>query len=501
VHPLVEFPFGPSVIRKFRLGNGLTIIVWEDHQSPVAAYQTWFAVGSGHERPGKSGMAHLFEHLMFKETTNHAEGEFDRMLEAQGVSTNAATWVDWTYYKESLPADKLPLVIELEADRMANMVLNQRQLACERDVVKNERRLRVDNDPDGKASEILYHKHFGSHPYGHPTIGWMEDIDAITLDDCLDFHRRYYAPDNAVVVCCGDVDTSELLRLVETHYGAIPPSESSTGRAAPEGIPTMLAVNGGHAGHDAMLPQAAGAAAILPRPSGYDGQVDLPPSHDASAGLRRPSAFAGRFGGTSLTIDQERGPERSRLEVLHLPVATPRVQLLATAPRLAEDGAAACRYLGEILFNSESARVRKLLVEDEELAVDVGGFYDGLRLSGIFEMHIALVPGADWKRAVQRLDEQIDLMVRRGCPDREREKGFNRGEIAFLRSALGAGSRARSLGHFETTAGDFRAYFAARDRMAAVTGEEVRAAAAQVLDPRQRTVVVTLPQDEEEGEE
>ena len=206
-------------VQRFTLGNGLTIIAWPDATAPVFAYQTWFKVGSRHEEPGKTGIAHLFEHMMFKATKHHPEGEFDTLMEARGAQTNAATWVDWTYYREKLPREHLELVISLEADRMEHLVLDHDQLESEREVVKNERLMRVDNDPEGRLYETLYQRAFDVHPYGWPTIGWMPDIIALTLEDCRTFYRRYYAPNNAVVVVVGDFDTEHLLRLIQRYYG------------------------------------------------------------------------------------------------------------------------------------------------------------------------------------------------------------------------------------------------------------------------------------------
>lgn len=223
--PVAEYIHAGTPVSKYRLDNSLSLIIWEDHQAPVAAYHTWFKVGSADETPGRTGMAHLFEHLMFKETRNLAEGEFDRTLESNGVSTNAATWADWTYYRENLPAGKLELVMRLEADRMENMILSARQLGAEREVVMNERLLRVENDPEGKASEVLYDLHYKGHPYGHPTIGWMEDIKAITLEECVAFHRYYYSPANASIILVGDVDTHEVLELAKRYYGHLEPQE------------------------------------------------------------------------------------------------------------------------------------------------------------------------------------------------------------------------------------------------------------------------------------
>ena len=214
-----EHTFGEIRVERFTLHNGLKVIIWEDHRAPVFSFQTWFGVGSRHEQPGRTGMAHLFEHLMFKATKNMAEGEFDRIMEAAGAQTNAATWVDWTHYREKLPKGSLDLVCKLEADRMENMILNDDQLESEREVVVNERLLRVDNDPDGTLYERLYKLAYAEHPYSWPTIGWMEDIRAITLEDCFDFYRRYYAPNNATIVIVGDVDTDEALERIEHYYG------------------------------------------------------------------------------------------------------------------------------------------------------------------------------------------------------------------------------------------------------------------------------------------
>jgi len=165
-------------------------------------------------------MARLFEHMMFKATRTHREGEFDRIMEQHGAQTNAATWVDWTYFREKLPAGNLDLICGLEADRMENLVLDENQLESEREVVINERLLRVDNDPEGQLYERLYALAFGKdHPYGWPTIGWMEDIRAIGLEDCRSFYERYYAPNNATITLVGDVNSAEALETIERHYG------------------------------------------------------------------------------------------------------------------------------------------------------------------------------------------------------------------------------------------------------------------------------------------
>lgn len=210
------------LIQKFRLDNGLKVIILEDHSAPVFAYHTWFNVGSRNEREGITGIAHLFEHLMFKETKNTKEGEFDRILEEQGGNINAATYVDWTFYRESMPKEAFHLIPKLEADRMQWMILSDKQVNAEREVVANERRMRVDNSPDGQMSEALYKSAFQRHPYHWPVIGWMKDIEAITLKDCVQFYQTYYSPNNATIVLVGDVDTGDALRRIAEHYGKIP---------------------------------------------------------------------------------------------------------------------------------------------------------------------------------------------------------------------------------------------------------------------------------------
>ena len=218
----VSHPFAPGLeVRRHRLHNGLTLLVLADAGAPIVSYQTWYAVGSRHERVGATGMAHLFEHLMFNQTQSRPPGVFDRLIEETGGDTNAATWVDWTYYRDTVPARDLGMVVELEADRMANLLLETTQLESEREVVANERMQRVDDDIDGFADEELGRLAFTVHPYRWPTIGWMEDIRAMQLDEVRRFYRTYYAPNNATVVVVGDVVEADLLALVERHYGAL----------------------------------------------------------------------------------------------------------------------------------------------------------------------------------------------------------------------------------------------------------------------------------------
>jgi len=225
VSHLETVQFGPRLhIDRFALKNGLEILACEDRTAPVVAFHTWFRVGSRHEREGKTGLAHLFEHLMFNEVEGRASGEFDRLLEEAGAESNASTWLDWTQYNIAIPKEKLGLVVGLEAERMSRLVLREPQVTSEKEVVANERRFRVDDDVEGAVSELLWATAFDRHAYRWPTIGWMKDIEGFTTDDCAAFYRTYYAPNNATIIVVGDYSEGALLEKISKAYGHIGPS-------------------------------------------------------------------------------------------------------------------------------------------------------------------------------------------------------------------------------------------------------------------------------------
>jgi zinc protease len=230
-----ELEFGSKLkLRRYRLGNGLTLLVLPDPATPLLSYHTWFRVGSRHERQGKTGLAHLFEHLMFGPTRHMPPGELDRRIEASGGETNASTWTDWTQYHTELPASELAVIVELEAERMQHLVLRDKQVRSEKEVVANERRFRVDDDVEGTVSERMYALAFRRHPYHHPTIGWMRDIEGFTTKDCQRFYRTYYAPNNATVIATGHIDEARVLALLQRYYGVIRASVIPKPRAIAE---------------------------------------------------------------------------------------------------------------------------------------------------------------------------------------------------------------------------------------------------------------------------
>jgi zinc protease len=205
-----------------RLANGLKILVVEDHTVPIVSYQTWVGVGSADETFGLTGMAHLFEHLMFKDSAKYGPRAFFNHLEARGANVNAFTTRDYTVFHETMVPSLLPLAIEMEADRLANLKIDDELLATERQVVMEERRLRTENSPDGRIQEAIWSLVFKSHPYRWPVIGYAEDLRRMEVRDVQDFFTRFYQPANVTIVVVGAVKAEDVFAQVEKAYAGIP---------------------------------------------------------------------------------------------------------------------------------------------------------------------------------------------------------------------------------------------------------------------------------------
>ncbi len=204
------------------LENGLRVLLLEDHRSPVVSFQVWYRVGSRNERPGATGLAHFLEHMMFKGTSTYGPRMFATLVEQNGGQDNAFTGQDLTSYFVNIAADKLDLVIALEADRMRNLLLDPKEFQSERMVVMEERRLRTEDDPEGFLAEELSAIAFLAHPYRSPTVGWMEDIRRLSVEELRTFYRTYYVPNNALVVAAGDFKAADLLEKMRQQFGPIP---------------------------------------------------------------------------------------------------------------------------------------------------------------------------------------------------------------------------------------------------------------------------------------
>ncbi len=263
--------------------------------------EIWYHVGSKNEKPGRTGFAHLFEHMMFKGSKNVEPEGHPSWISSVGGQSNAYTNEDATVFWQTFPAQYLPLVLWLEADRMASLRIDEKVFKTEREVVKEERRMRVENQPYGRLNEIIYDQAFTVHPYKHPTIGSMKDLEAASIEDVRDFFRTYYVPNNATLVLVGDFDPKEALELVTRYLGRVPKSEPagaarhSRGAAADEGAARHargeLAASGGRrrAPHHVRRPSGLVSAAHR-----VEGAVRRPELADLPQSRLREAAGAGR---------------------------------------------------------------------------------------------------------------------------------------------------------------------------------------------------------------
>ena len=217
-----------------KLDNGLSVVLSEDHSTPIVHVELWYQVGSKNERPRRTGFAHLFEHLMFKGSQNVQSDEHLSFISGVGGDGNAYTTEDTTVFLQTVPSQYLPLVLWLEADRMATLRIDQRTLDAEREVVKEERRWRYENEPFGLLNEILYDHAFTAHPYKHTPIGSMEDLEAASIEDVREFFETYYVPENATLIVVGDFDTENALQMIEHYFGRVPKAKQSVPRDIPK---------------------------------------------------------------------------------------------------------------------------------------------------------------------------------------------------------------------------------------------------------------------------
>src|SRR5579862_9447345 len=211
-------------VKSETLPNGLKVLALENHKAPVVTFHIFYKVGSRNEQVGKTGLAHLLEHLMFRGTKKYAPEEIDKIIQDNGGDLNAMTSEDFTEYFENINKDHLDVPIEVEADRMAN--LDPKGFDQEKAVVMEERRMRTEDNPEDALDELLRAQAYIEHPYHWPTIGWMHDVEGLTLDDALAFHSVYYSPQNALIVTVGDFDAEKVLKQISEQFGSIPTDPS-----------------------------------------------------------------------------------------------------------------------------------------------------------------------------------------------------------------------------------------------------------------------------------
>jgi len=414
----------------FTLDNGMQVVVVPNHRVPVVTHMVWYRVGAMDEPPGKSGVAHYLEHLMFKGTETPAPGEFSRLVSQSGGRENAFTSQDYTGYFQTVAKEHLATVMELEADRMTNLVLTAEVIEPERQVILEERRQRVDNRPAGLLGEHVSSALFLNHPYRIPVIGWEHEIRALTMDDIVGFYRRFYAPNNAILVVAGDVTAAEVRPLAERFYGPIPAAASPV-RA----------------------------------------EADEPPQHAARRVVLRDAR-----------------------------VGQPAWGRHYLAPgHLSEDShhAEALDVLAEVLGGGTTSRLYRSLVVDQALAVSAGAYYDpSSRGPARFGIYASPRPGVGMDALEDAVDAELKRILADGivATELERVKARVRANAIYVRDSLSTGARALGAAlAVGRTVDDVESW---PERMAAVTAEDVAAAAAAVLrEERSVTALLLRPDD------
>ena len=228
-------------VETFRLGNGMDVVVVTDRRAPVVTHMVWYRNGSADDPAGKSGIAHFLEHLMFKGTKRWPAGEFSKIVAGFGGQENAFTSFDYTAYFQRVPREHLRAMMDYEADRMIGLSFDEAVVAPERDVVLEERKMRVDSDPAAQLGEEFSSALFVHHPYGTPIIGWEHEIEELSRDDAFAYYQRFYTPENAILVVAGDTDAAEVRKLAEEIYGAVPARGEAPVRRRPEEPPQRAA--------------------------------------------------------------------------------------------------------------------------------------------------------------------------------------------------------------------------------------------------------------------
>jgi len=411
------------------LANGLRVVVSEDHTVPTVTVNLWVNVGSRHESPGRTGFAHLFEHLMFQGSRNVGSGEHFTAVMAEGGRLNATTWFDRTNYFETVPRGAMDLALWLEADRHGRLLdaVSQENLDNQRDVVKEEKRQRYDNVPYGNALIDIYATVFPpGHPYHHPTIGSMEDLDAASLQDVHDFFRTFYGPNNSVLTLVGDLTTHEGFASVERYFGALPPS------AAPRAVSC-----------EPLEP--------LSEPARLTRREQVP-NDRLNLAFRLPVDDTDEFFASALAMDAIGGLNSSRLV--------------------------------------------QRLVREEQVATNLSshtmGFVGGVSL-GFISADVA--SGVDPDTVETAICEELERFAAEGPSATEMECALAATERAWLTALASQEERADYICHFTLLQDDPQYVNTFLDRVAAVTAEQTRAAAARWLSPDSRAVVAYLKQE------
>lgn len=413
----------------FALDNGLEVVVVSNHRAPVVAHWLWYKVGSADSPWGQSGIAHFLEHLMFKGTESLAAGEFSKIVARNGGNDNAMTGQDFTAYFQVIARDRLELVMGMEADRMANLKLDTEHVASERDVVLEERRLRVDNEPSAIFQEQLNASQFLHHPYRFPVIGWFSEMEAYSREKALDFYKQWYAPNNAILVVAGDITADELRPIAERTYGKV------ASKTVPE------------------------RSRVAEPPQSVERRMEL-----ASSRVQQPTLVRSYL---APSFNSDDGGHAYALEVL-----------------------------SELFGSGSTSRLYVSLVIEQSLAAGAGSAYRGTSLDqSVFRLYASPRPDVDMDALEAALDAEIETLLRDGVKQDEldRVKGRMVAEAIYARDSLSGAARA--FGAALTTGLTIEDVESWPSRIAAVTVEEVMAAARLVIDDKRAVTGRLIPGD------
>ena len=420
------------------LDNGLQVVVVENHRAPVVTQMVWYKVGAMDEPAGKSGLAHFLEHLMFKGTPTHPAGEFSAIVSRNGGEENAFTTQDYTAYFQSVASDRLELVMTLEADRMANLDIDATHFEPEKKVILEERSMRTDNEPGSILSEQAGSAFYRNHPYAIPVIGWRHEIEALTLEDAQAFYRRFYAPNNAILVVSGDVTAQDVFDMAKRIYGPVPARELPDRPVETE---------------PPLLTQAVVSYA--------DPRVTTP-----SLSIRKQAP-----GWAESNTDPNSESERYALQVL-----------------------------SQIVGGGPTGILYRRLVIDRGLAVSAGAWYDGgNRGPSSFGFYITPKDGTSLDEAEAALRQEIDTILNQGIAEDDVKRAIVRLQDAAATAMDSLSGPARTLGAslaIGMTVDDVEAW---PDRIGAVTVDAVNDAARRVFSDPGEVETRLLPKPEAEA--
>jgi zinc protease len=422
---------GPVDPVQTTLPNGLTVIVKPDRRAPTAVHMLWVRVGAMDEVDGASGIAHLLEHMLFKGTKQLQPGEFSRRVAAIGGRDNAFTGRDYTGYHQQIPAERLEEVMRLEADRFANNQWPDEEFRRELEVVKEERRLRIEDSPRSMLYEVISGTAFLASPYRRPIVGWMSDLDSMTPDDARAFYRQWYVPANAAVVVAGDVDPAEVIRLAQKHYGGIP------ARAVP---------------------------------------ARKPRTEPAQVGVRRV---------------EHKAPAEQSYVALSFKVP----QLRSFAPSPEADDALALTVLAAVLDGYSGARLDRGLTQGADRVADSAGAGNGLWGRGpqLFTLDGVPAPGKTPEQVEAALRAEVARVAREGVSEAELQRVKTRWIAAEVYKRDSVFSQARELGSFWAQGLPLDASERLMERLKAVTARQVQSVAARHFGDDQLTVGILRP--------